>query len=276
MNKIYFTLLLFCLISLHSIAQDSTRLKQNSPFVLGTTVEIYSSQLGEKRTLNIYFPEGYNPKDTVKYPVIYLLDGSAEEDFIHIAGIVQFLNFPWVNILPKSIVVGIANVDRQRDFTFPTHIEKDKKAFPTTGGSERFIAFIEKELQPYIEKNYKTNSSKTIIGESLGGLLATEILFKKPKLFTNYIIVSPSLWWDNESLFSADSTFLKTKLNVQTSVYVAVGKEGGRMQKDAKKLAHFLRKQRNKNVRVKFHYFINENHATIMHQAVYKAFEYLK
>ena len=78
--------------------------------------------------------------------------------------------------MKKSIVVGIANVDRRRDFTFPTTIEADKKSYPTTGHSDKFIAFIKYELQPNIEKKYKVNTDKTIIGQSLGGLLATEIL----------------------------------------------------------------------------------------------------
>ena len=143
--------------------------------------------------MNIYLPEGYKQGDTTKYPVIYLLDGSADEDFIHIVGLVQFYSFEWINQVPKSIVVGIATVDRRRDFTFPTTIEEDKKVYPTTGHSEKFIAFIEKELPPFIESKNKTNSSKTIIGQSLGGLLATEIFLKKPTLFNKYIIISPSL-----------------------------------------------------------------------------------
>src|ERR1700742_2630656 len=69
----------------------------SKPFVLGTIEEIQSAELGEKRTLNIYLPESYNPGDTAKYPVIYLLDGSADEDFIHIVGLVQFNSFPWIN-----------------------------------------------------------------------------------------------------------------------------------------------------------------------------------
>ncbi len=55
-----------------------------------------------------------------------------------------------IRILPPSIVVGISNVDRKRDFTLPTTIQKDKEDFPTTGESAKFISFIEKELQPYI------------------------------------------------------------------------------------------------------------------------------
>ena len=245
--------------------------QESKSFILGNIDEISSKELSEKRILNIYLPEGYNQKDTISYPVIYLLDGSADEDFIHIAGLVQFSSFPWVNILPKSIVVGIANIDRKRDFTFPTTIEKDKIDFPTTGGSQKFISFLEKELQPFIEKKYKTNSSKTIIGQSLGGLLATEILFTKPNLFSKYIIISPSLWWDNESLLDGRKVIFENK----TSIYIGVGNEGKVMVNDAKRLKKILKGYNSKNIDIEYEFFKTENHATIMHQAVYNAFEKL-
>ncbi|MGZ4035025.1 MAG: alpha/beta hydrolase, partial [Bacteroidia bacterium] len=213
--------------------------------------------------------------DTTKYPVIYLLDGSADEDFIHISGLVQFLNFSWVNVLPKSIVVGIANIDRKRDFTFPSQNKEDLKLCPTSGGSEKFISFLEKELQPYINKNYKTNSQKTIIGESLGGLLATEILLKKPSLFNDYIIISPSLWWSKESILSEAEESLKKNLNVETKVYVSVGNEGEQMQNDINKLLNIFQTVANKKLKTYYYPFPEENHATIMHRSVYKAFEVL-
>jgi hypothetical protein len=244
----------------------TTHAQTSKPFVLGVTTEIKSEILAENRTLNIYLPEGYNEKDTVKYPVIYLLDGSADEDFIHISGLVQFCNFPWANILPKSIVVGIANVDRRRDFTFPTTIANDKKDFPTTGGSEKFIAFIQKELQPYVEKTYKTSKDRMIIGQSLGGLLATEILFKQPQLFNKYLIVSPSLWWDKESLLNVKPAF---SANKNISVFIAVGKEEEVMVRDAKKLAEFLQTT---GVKSGYVYLPELDHATILHEAVYKGF----
>lgn len=92
----------------------------------GVIEELDSKILSEKRILNVYLPEGYDAADTIKYPVIYLLDGSADEDFIHVVGIVQFNTFPWIDQIPPSIVVGIATVDRRRDFTYPTTIEEDK------------------------------------------------------------------------------------------------------------------------------------------------------
>jgi hypothetical protein len=271
MKQLIFLLMLIYLQPSILPGQDNVK-KTTTPFVLGAIEEIESVELSEKRILNIYFPEGYRATDTVHYPVIYLLDGSADEDFIHIAGLVQFSNFSWVNILPKSIVVGIANIDRRRDFTFPTTIEQDKKDFPTTGGSEKFIAFIEKEVQPFIERNYKTNQSKTIIGQSLGGLLATEILLKKPALFNNYIIISPSLWWDNQSLLAALSVS-KSNIPQNTLVYVGVGKEGKIMEADARQLCDILNNKKIINLKVAYEYFEKEDHATIFHLAVYNAFK---
>jgi uncharacterized protein len=268
MKKYKVLLLLICCAVQFSMAQK--------PFVLGHIDSIQSTVLNEKRILNIYLPEGYSPDSAKTYPVIYLLDGSADEDFIHVVGLVQFCNFSWVNTLPKSIVVGIANVDRKRDFTYPTTIAQDKKDFPTTGNSEKFIAFMENELQPYIQKNYKCNTSKMLIGQSLGGLLALEILFKQPQLFTHYAIISPSLWWDNESLFKIKPKVLQNDFLQSTQIFIAVGKEGKQMEGDAKQLFTLLKTADKKNIKINYQFFGNKNHASIAHEAIYKTFEWFK
>lgn len=259
----------------------SGEIPERQAFVLGQTLEIQSVNLNEKRRLNIYLPEGYKQEDTLEYPVIYLLDGSADEDFIHVAGLVQFNSFPWVNRLPPSIVVGIANVDRERDFTFPSSIAAERKRFPTSGKSAAFIDFIESELQPFIDRNYKTGRHRTLIGESLGGLLATEILLKKPALFNRYIIVSPSLWWDNGSLLQRLPAMPERGNDRETEVYIGVGKEGlgpsetpHVMEVDANVLADRLSTLESGKFRVHFDYLPDENHATIGHQAIFNAIKY--
>lgn len=262
--------LLFCAAVAH--AQPAGR-----PFILGTTVQLHSAILNEDRTLNIYLPEGYNPADTATYPVIYLLDGSRDEDFIHIVGLVMFNSFPWVGRLQTSIVVGIANIDRKRDFTFPTTVAADLAAYPTTGHAATFTAFLEKELMPYIEKNYRTASPKTLIGESLGGLLAAGILLQQPALFSRYIIISPSLWWDGGSLLILPPA---SHYSPGTQVYIGVGKEGPTpganprvMEVDANLLAAKLMQPKNPNLTVFFDYLPDETHATIGHQAAQNAFK---
>ncbi|WP_235938440.1 alpha/beta hydrolase [Chitinophaga solisilvae] len=238
------------------------------PLSIGQTAVLKSSVMGEDRTLNIYLPEGYE-KDTAVYPVIYLLDGAMSEDFLHVAGLVRFLCA--TEQMPPAIVVGIANTDRKRDFTFPTRNKKDLQQWPTTGHSEKFLQFMEQEVQPYVEKNLHTNGSRTLIGQSLGGLLATEMLLKKSHLFDQYIIVSPSLWWDDESLLDKAPALLKTPFKKQTRVYVLVGSEGPQMEGDAAQLATAIRAAGNDQLRVAFMFLPEENHLTILHRALYKA-----
>lgn len=269
--KYLFFLLIPVLFTFSKASAQQVQIPQNtesSSFSIGKTDKIKSNILGESRTLNIYLPEGYHPDSAKTYPVIYLLDGSANEDFIHVAGLVQFLTM--TETMPAAIVVGIGNVDRKRDFTFPTTNAKDKKDYPTTGQSAKFIRFIGKELQPYIEKNYKTNGIKTLSGQSLGALLATEVLLKAPSLFNQYLIVSPSLWWDDESLLAKAPELLKSLPAQKIKVYVAVGKEGAVMEGDAKKLAEILKTT---NLEVHFAFFPEGNHANVLHNALYKGFE---
>ena len=250
-------------------AQNENKRNEVTQLSIGEKIEFQSKILKENRILNIYLPNGYSKDSLKEYPVIYLLDGSIDEDFIHISGLVQFGSFSWINMIPESIVVGISNVDRKRDFTFPTNNKKDKEDFPTTGESESFINFIENELQPYIDKKYETGSIKTLIGQSLGGLLATEILFKNPDLFDNYIIASPSLWWDDESLLKYSPNSYSTK----KSIFIAVGKEGKVMERTAKELYDKLNLLKKENTNLYFEFFEKKNHGDALHLAVYSAFE---
>ena len=259
--------ILFITVNLNG--QDLPAKIEQGELSIGKSMTIKSKVLGEQRDLNIYLPLNYSTDSLKTYPVIYLLDGALDEDFIHISGIVQFGSFSWIKMIPESIVVGIANVDRKRDFTYPSTNQLDQEDFPTSGKSESFIEFLEKELQPFIDATFRTSESKTIIGQSLGGLLATEILFKKPDLFDNYIIVSPSLWWDNENLLDDEPR----NYNSKKSVYIAVGKEGEVMERTAKELFDKLKKHKKENTRLFFEFLDDKTHGDALHIAVYNAFE---
>ncbi|MGB3467688.1 MAG: alpha/beta hydrolase-fold protein [Cyclobacteriaceae bacterium] len=264
-------LLAFLLTASLSYGQTAIRKLNESTFSIGRSVQLESVNLEEIRTINIYLPTAYSNDSTKIYPVIYLLDGSKDEDFIHIAGLVQFGSFPWIDMLPESIVVGIGNVDRKRDFTFPSSNARDRKDFPTSGRSERFIEFLQNELQPFIRSAYKVSDRETIIGQSLGGLLATEILLRKPDLFDHYIIVSPSLWWSDEKLLKKQPI-----APVSTpGVYIAVGKEGEVMKRTARELFEKLRKGENKITNLHFEFLESKTHGDALHMAVYNAFEKL-
>ncbi|MCB9195180.1 MAG: alpha/beta hydrolase [Flavobacteriales bacterium] len=235
---------------------------------IGEQVTFNSRELNEERTLNIYLPYGYHPDSSQTYPVIYLLDGSMHEDMLHISGLVQFCSYSWINLIPECIVVGISNVNRYRDFTFIPQNKEYLENDPRRGGSDKFIRYLETEVITYMDKNYKTNENKVIIGQSLGGLLATQILFEKPTLFNHYYIVSPSLWYDDEALLSKPIP----ENNQLKGIFVAVGKEGKIMVSEARKLAKILTKKYGSD-KVIFDFFSKHDHGDVLHNSIYLAFQ---
>jgi hypothetical protein len=257
--------LAFLVLAPHARAQSDIA----QPFAIGKVEQLDSRFLAELRTLNVYLPDGYTEHPEARLPVIYVLDGSAQEDFVHIVGILQFMNM--MGMWPPTIVVGIANVDRKRDFTFPTTVAADKEKYPTTGGSANFINFLTQEAIPYIDKHYRTNSSRTLIGQSLGGLLATQMLLQYPGHFDRYLIVSPSLWWDAESLHRAVPGLVTQLPATATEVYVSVGEEGKEMISYAKGLYNALKKVKQPAWKLHFKFMQDEDHATILHNSVYQA-----
>lgn len=261
-NRIYLFILL---ISSCSFGQQKT------PITIGESVSLTSEILKQDRKLNIYLPKTYDANSDKKYDIIYLLDGGMDEDFLHIAGLVQFANFSWINMIPESIVVGIVNIDRKHDLTFPSNSARDKKEFPTTGGSADFIDFITKELQPYIASSYNVSETKTIIGQSLGGLLASEILIKQPSAFNNYIIVSPSTWWDDQSILSLKPK----KLDGFKNIHISVGKEGPMMETGATTLYYTLWEAYRDNAGISYDYLKAQDHGDALHLSVYNAFQIL-
>ena len=271
MIKIAQSVLLIYSFLMSLALQSQTDSKQ--PLTIGETITFKSKILSEERVLNIYLPEGYKPQDTLKYPVIYVLDGSINEDFLHVVGLTQFFNLQYT--MPNTIVVGIANVDRKRDFTFPTTDKALKRDYPTTGGSTKFIEFLDREVLAYMSKNYNVNGTKMLIGQSLGGLLATEILLKRMELFTHYFIISPSLWWDNETLLQDAKAYITAQKDRNVYVYVSVGKEGEVMESEATKLSQLLKTSNKKKLKTDFKFLPEENHASILHQSLNEGFKLL-
>ena len=260
------------LLLLVSVVRGQTSQDIVKPLTIGEVVTMYSDVLKEQRTLNIYLPPTYDRAKA--YPVIYLLDGSIDEDFLHITGLHQFFNLMYS--MPDMIIVGIANVDRKRDFTFHTDLEDLQKEYPTTGHSEDFISFLGSELQPLIQARYKTTEDRYLIGQSLGGLLATEILLKESHLFSHYLIVSPSLWWDNERLLNEAENLLGQQPDSDRYVFVAAGAHEDKiMQREAMALSEILGRSKKKHLKTDFQLMEEENHATILHNCIYAAFEKL-
>ncbi|WP_253256285.1 alpha/beta hydrolase [Formosa algae] len=145
---------------------------------IGKETIIHSEILNEDRKLDIYLPKNYEKSDK-SYPVLYLLD--SYYNFTHAVGTVEYLLLN--ELIPEMIIVGIKNTRRNRDLT-PNSKELNKEQqerLGLTGGADKFIDFLDKELITYVEQTYKAASYKVIVGHSLGGLFNIYTFLKKPR-----------------------------------------------------------------------------------------------
>src|SRR5262249_37185510 len=147
------------------------------------------------------------------------LDGGLDEDFLHIAGLVQVLVSD--GSMRPFMLVGIPNTSRRRDMTGPTANEEDRKIAQVVGGSAAFRRFIKEELMPAVKARYRTTDECAIVGESLAGLFVVETFFLEPELFDTYIAFDPSLWWNNEELLKSADARLSRAPAHQMSVFLA-------------------------------------------------------
>lgn len=167
-----------------------------APLAVGETFTIESALLGETRRINIYRPPG--APDAL--PVMYMPDGGLAEDFLHVAGLMQ-VSTANMSMRP-FLLVGIENTERRRDLTGPTDDPEDKKIAARVGGSQAFRNFLRTELMPEIARRYRVTNERAIVGESLAGLFVVETLVVEPELFSTYIAIDPSLWWNRKHMLS--------------------------------------------------------------------------
>jgi uncharacterized protein len=210
-----------CLIAFFSLFSYFATAQTGNQVVIGKIDSIQSTILGEQRKIWVYVPEG---APTARYPVVYLLDG--EGHFSSVVGMIHQLSAVNGNsVCPQMIVVGIPNTDRFRDLT-PTHVDaipnRNSAWLKNTGGGEKFIAFMENEVMPFIESKYPTEPYKMFIGHSLGGLMVMQSLIHHPHLFNSYIAIDPSMWWDNQRLLKESKKLLATNKFDRKSLFLGI------------------------------------------------------
>lgn len=173
-----------------------------TPIFLGQSLTIHSRIMEQPRVINVWLPDGY-AKGKTRYPVLYLLDGGVDQDFLHVVGANQ-LGAVWGRSLP-AIVVGIASKDRRNELVGPTSDPELLKRYPTAGQSERFRRHLAEEVKPLIAARFRTSGEDAVMGESLAGLFVIETWLRQPTLFKRFAAISPSLWWDKEKIRSVAS-----------------------------------------------------------------------
>ena len=182
---------------------------------------------GENYIIQVGLPIDYSPANK-SYPVLYVLDG--DKSFGMTKEIADWLM--WSNEIKDIIVVGISygkGTDiwwekRARDYTHSNDTVSAKGWFQNTGGADNFLKFMNNELFPAINKNYRTNKDSTaIMGISFGGMLSSYVLFTQPEMFNGYIIIAPPLSWNYKSIFKLETEYFRNHKELDKTIYIAYG-----------------------------------------------------
>jgi uncharacterized protein len=185
----------------------------------------YSTNVKDSFDIKIVLPPTYT-KDK-KYNTVYFLDANIKSG----TKLIEMLNDKKnADIRKTTIFVGIGHkgdfhVLRRRDFLPPKMVKGtvQKSTDKKYGHADSYYKFLQKELIPYIEKQYSTNGTQSIIGHSFGGLFTYYCLLKENPLFDNYFALSPSLWVDYSNIFNYEEQYHKKNKSLTAYLYMANG-----------------------------------------------------
>ena len=259
-----FLVMILCLFSQLLAASEQA-------FSIPRTVVIDVTDPVSKRVypLFIKLPKTYSKNLDKKYPVIYLTD--ALYAFQIISGATRYpMN---VKKMDQAIIVGISYAkkskrDHSRVFDYtPIKALSWRKE---TGGALDHMAFIENVVFKYMADNYRVDkSNRTFVGNSLGGLFGAYMLMTKPQLFKNYILGSPSFWFNDQFIFRLEQQFKKNMPSINANVFIAIGDRENKKQEshydmvqDAKTFYHNMAAWQQPNLHTKLVIIAGAKHQT--------------
>jgi predicted alpha/beta superfamily hydrolase len=241
--------------------------------------KLFSEHTKQAYSIYVSMPPSYINEPKKKYPSIFVLD--ADYAFALTKQISEHLSDR--GRLQECIIFGIAydgplnyRLNRTRDYTisFVKTGGYGPEFQKHSGGAPLFANFIEQELLPYLSEHFRLNSKKILTGHSFGGLFSSFMLVTRPHVFSDYLIVSPSLWYDQGLIFKMINSFQKN--NKQSlSAFFAIGENENknfRMVDDMKRFVSLLPKEK---LRLKSLVLPDENHDTVFPAALTRGLIYL-
>ena len=212
MNFLKFSAILLLLqatFSSPTVAQQKSAPDSTGPFYLPNidTWTIHSSAIGEDYKLYVLRTAAYDTTH-VSLPVLYMTDG----DWNMTVAMNCFSMLRQDYTTKEPLIVGIGYGKGQN--------KRSRDLDPATGGPA-FLNFIEREVMPFINKQYRTTNDKAIYGYSMGGMFTTYILFNRPDLFDMIFIGAPGN--NGQTLMPAARKYFADHRDLKSKVFIGVG-----------------------------------------------------
>ena len=226
--------------------------------------------------LYVKLPDGYDESDEA-YPLLVTLD--ADYQFAVASNHVQHL--AQRGQAPEMIIVSIGyaydpadknayRLNRTRDYTPAYAMEGGygPEYQKVSGGGPKFAEVIAKEILPLVEDRYRVDRSERVfVGHSYGGLFGAYLLLSHADIFNRYILVSPSLWFNDKMMLAAAQS--AKPFDRKAYVYMGVGsweeqpERSYAMVSDLNAFAASLAAHDDPNLILETRVFDDETHASI-------------
>jgi predicted alpha/beta superfamily hydrolase len=225
--------------------------------------EVLSSKvLNEDRDLLIAAPA----KPVPNMPLLVVLDG--EWNFRKVAVAVE--NLTANNLLPPTVVVGVANTNRGRDL-MPSFNDGEF----TQGPSDRFLSFLADELIPHIAAEYTIGKYHILAGHSNAGMFSLYAFMRRPEVFQANVALSPSYGLDDHFV-ALLSRALASPPAEQHFVFIgAGGDEEADIAVGAMRFAKTFEAAPSPGIEYHYEIFPGETHGSVGFRAFYRALEAL-
>ena len=204
---------------------SATAASNHPPHIIGNSElrVLPKNAAGRQYQLHVGLPPSYATSPNRSYPVVFCTD--AYWDFQKITAIHGSLIYD--KVAPEFITVGLGypgeNLDYGRLRTWellPMRWNND----PETGHAEEFLRTIAEEIIPFIEREYRVDSSHRVLaGASMGGLFTLYSMYTRPELFFGYIAVTPAVVIENDWLLGYEEKFVASGKPLPARLHVTGG-----------------------------------------------------
>lgn len=219
--------LVFVLISVGCTSTPSANVDtapSPAPVVLDSSeiFEIFSPTNDQYYRIRAQLPASYSTDRNKHYPIIIKLDG--QWDFLLAASAYNGIYFD--GQMPETVIIGIdwgdiegdVHAIRSRDL-----LPQATGRYPNSGHASTFVKVIAEEIMPELEKRYRLNGQRFLLGGSWSGLFVTYALFENPSAFDGAIAIAPSYADGGEVLLQQIDAASRSQALKDKRFYIGIG-----------------------------------------------------
>ena len=192
--------------------------------------EVTCAQSGTRHEVSVALPSRHASLDAP--PLIVCMDGPWV--FGSVVDATRIMSM--AGEAPEAVVVGLGFVadsmseylrQRARWFTPTPYVPPAVTGVKGLEVSETGRALVLRDMLrdqvlPDIEARLGTGE-RWLVGHSFSGLFGLRVLFDSPELFSKWLLMSASIWWDGRSILGFEEAYAETHTDLSADLYLSSG-----------------------------------------------------